>query len=442
MPPEVTAKPPQAGKKPRYFYGWNIVGTAFMAQLAYAQHLSANLGLFFNPWQAEFGSTRSAMAFIQTLARITEGVTAPIIGPFIDRYGPRILMPLGAIIVAIGSIAASRSSTMLQIYLTRGVATALGYTLMGVLVVDVTVNNWFVRKRGRATGITRIGSNLSHMIMTPITVFVIARYGWRQMFVVFAFFTLAMVLLPSAIFMRRRPEDMGLLPDGDEPGAMVEALAKGKPKTPSVKESIAPEKVWSRREAMKTSAFWLVAATYTIDAFAFQAVNVSLAPYVQDLGHGPVVVSAIIAFRSIVMAVTSPFAGIAAEHANRPIVRAIPFMLHCMAASLFLMAKAPVFLWLAVAVYGIAFSSTQVTQSVVWADYFGRLSLGSVRSIAYFFIFGFGAIGPVVMNAIYDVKGSYQLAFVGILVLFAIATFMIWISRPPRPKSGEVLNFQ
>ncbi|MFH0847540.1 MAG: MFS transporter [Chloroflexota bacterium] len=435
--PADEAKPVTAKitKKPRYFYGWNIVGAAFMAQLAYAQHFSSNLGLFFKPLQAEFGFTRSAMAAIQTVARMTEGVTAPIVGPFIDRYGPRILMPLGAIIVAVGSILATRSTSVWQFYLTRGITTAFGYTLLGVLVVDVTISKWFARKRGRATGITRIGSSLSTFIMTPLTVFVIEKYGWRQMFVVFAVFTLSTVLLPALIFMRRRPEDMGLLPDGDEPGAMVEALAKGKLKPSSVKESVAPEKVWSRREVLRNSAFWLVAATYTVDAFAFQAINISMPPYFQDLGHGAAVVAAVLTFRGVVMAVAAPVAGFAAEHANRPVIRAIPFMMQCVAAVLFLMAKSPVFLWLAVVVYGTALASTGVTQAVVWADFFGRHSLGTVRSMAYFLIFGFGAIGPVVMNAIYDVTGSYRPAFLGIFVLFVIASLMIMAARPPKPRT-------
>ncbi len=443
MPPvETKPLPTKTGKKPRYFYGWNIVAAAFVANLSYAEHFSSNLGLFFKPLQAEFGWSRSALALIQTIARLTEAIGAPIVGPFIDRYGPRLLMPLGAIICYSGSLLAARANTIWQLYLLRGVVAAVGFTLMGILVVDVVVSNWFVRRRGRAIGITRLGINFSTFIMTPVTVFVIANSGWRRMFVVFAILTLVTVLLPSFIIMRRRPEDMGLYPDGIEPSAAKEE-APSEEKRASSRAWVSPasERTWRRSEVLRTSAFWLVVAPYAIDALALQGINISMAPYIQDLGYGPAVLAAILTFRGVVMAILSPFAGFVAEHADRAVVRAVPFLMQCIAASLFLLAKSPLFLWLAVVVYGTAGASSGITQAVIWADYFGRPSLGTVRSLGYLFILGFGAAGPVAMNAVYDLTGSYHPAFISIIVLFLIASFLIWVVRPPKPKS-DTLAYQ
>ncbi|MFH0847541.1 MAG: MFS transporter [Chloroflexota bacterium] len=424
----------KTNKKPRYFYGWNIVGAAFMAQLAYAEHYASNMGLFLKPLQEEFGFSRSALAAIQTIARGTEAVSAPIIGPLVDRYGPRVLIPLGAIVSAVGSIMAARSGSIWQLYLARGIITAVGFSLMGALVVDVVISKWFVQKRGRATGTTRIGGNVSTFIMTPVTVFVIARYGWRQMFVVFAVFTLATALLPSAIFMRRRPEDMGLHPDGIEPGTDL-SVSPSQEKSRSIHAGASQERTWTRREVVKTSAFWLLTTAYAVDALVVNGVNISMAPYIQDLGYGATIVAGVLTFRGGVMALVSPLSGFVAEHADKPIVRVIPFMLHWVSALSFLLARQPVFLWLAGGIYGAAVVSGGIIQSVVWANFFGRPSLGTIRSLGFLLTFGFGAIGPVVMNTVYDLMDSYRPAFFSIIALSAVSALLIWVVRPPKPQS-------
>jgi len=113
-------------------------------------------------------------------------------------------------------LAVTQISAIWQFYLVRGAIVAIGFSLMSGLVTNVAISNWFVRKRGRAIAIARAGSNLSNVVLTPVTVFVIAASGWRTMFVIFAIITWLFALIPSAILMRRRPEDMGLKPDGAE----------------------------------------------------------------------------------------------------------------------------------------------------------------------------------------------------------------------------------
>ena len=104
-----------------------------------------------------------------------------------------------------------------------------------------------------------------------------------------------------------------------------------------------------------------------------------------------------------------------------------------MGAFLFLLAEHPVFLWLAVTVYALTFSSIMITQDVIWANFYGRLSLGTVRSLALLSSFGFGAIGPIAMNVMYDVYDSYEPAFKVFIVLFLIAAGLMSMARKPTP---------
>jgi len=435
MPPDKVKKVlTTKDRKPRYFYGWNIVAASFLANLSYAETHTSMLGFFLKPLQNEFGWSRSALAAVHTIARVTEGLVAQVVGPLVDKYGPRVLMPIGGIVVGLTMLGVTQINAIWQFYLLRGIVVGIGFTFMGQLVTQITINNWFVKKRGRALAIAQIGANLSNIIFTPITVFVIATSGWRTMFVIFAVVAWLFVLIPSVIFMRRRPEDMGLHPDGVQPSI---AEAKSKPEEnehPISEAASALEPIWSRREVLTTASFWLLTACFGIHAMASQGINISLAPYIQDLEYTDVTLTAVMTFRAIIMTVTLPLMGFIAEYAHKVTVRLMPFIIECVGAFLFLFAREPVFLWLAVAIYGLGFIALDVIQAVVWANYFGRFSLGLVRSLATMATLGFGATGPVAMNIAFDLVGSYRPAFVVIGGLFIMAAFIMGVVRPPQAR--------
>ena len=158
------------------------------------------------------------------------------------------------------------------------------------------------------------------------------------------------------------------------------------------------EPLWTRREALKTPAFWLIAGCFAIASFAFQGINISLAPYLQDLGYEEAFLAAALTTRAIVMAVTLPAVGVLAERASIGPIRAMPFVLQGIGSTLFLFADNVYLLFLALIVYGMGITSLGVTQEVLWANSFGRLSLGSVRSAGFVITFGIGSTGPIVMN--------------------------------------------
>ena len=425
---------PRRRRRGRYFYGWNIVAASFMAHLAYAEQFSSTLGLFFRPFQAEFGWSRTQIAWVQTISRVAEASTAPLIGPMVDRFGARTLMPIGALIAGTALVGVTFVDSLWQFYLVRGLVAAIGFTLMGSLVTSVAINNWFIRMRGRALAISNTGASISNVVMIPVAVYVIAEFGWREMFWIFAILTWIVVLAPSTILIRRRPEDMGLRPDGfeDEKPTHSSTGDEGA-SSPALSRQPLPEPLWTRREALKTPAFWLIAGCFAIASLAFQGINISLAPYVQDLGYEEGLVAAALTTRAIVMAVTLPAVGLIAERANIGPVRAMPFVLQAVGAILFIFANKVYFLFPALIVYGMGITSLGVTQEVLWANSFGRLSLGAIRSIGFVITFGFGAMGPVVMNLIYDQMGSYRPAFLIFLFFFVVSAVLILFLRPPTP---------
>lgn len=419
-------------RKTRYFYGWNIVAASFLAGLSYAEHFSSILGFFIKPLQGEFGWSRSAIAGVQSISRVVEAIFAPIVGPLVDRYGPRVLMPIGSIIVGMAMLGVTRINSIWQFYILRGFIVAIGFTLMGYLVTDVTINKWFIQKRGRAIAFGRSGGNVSNIIMVPLSVFIIGAYGWRMMFVIFAAITFLFVLIPSAIFMRRRPEDMGYHPDGMDPST-VEKEEKQQ-EHPNEEKTSTLEPLWSRRDVLMTRTFWVLVVSFAVNSLSFQGINISIVPYIQDLGYRDTLLAAVVTFRSVVMIAASLIMGFLAERAHRTVIRVAPFIIQALGVSFLLFAGNAVFLWPGVALYGLGTSGVYIIQEVLWANYFGRLNLGLVRSTGYFISFGFGAVGPVAMNAVFDIFGSYQPAFLAVISLCFATALLLATARPVKAK--------
>ena len=416
---------PPSRKRPRYFYGWNIVGVSWLAHLAYSEQYTTILGLFFRPFHEQFGWTRTEISLVQSIARAAEAAASVAIGPVVDRYGARVLMPMGAVVVGMTMLAITRIDALWQFYFLRGVVAAAGFTLMGGLVTNVVIAKWFVRKRGRAIGIAGTATFLSNVIFTPLTIWILDASGWQTVFFVYAVFTWLMVL-PAGFVMRRQPEDLGLLPDGDE------APSSDLPSDTSATEPAEP--IWNRREVIATLAFWLVVLASSVANMAFQGINISLAPYVQDLGYSDTFLATLLTIRAALMAVSLPLWGFVAEHVHRRWARCLPFALQALGSACFLLADNPLFLWIAVITYGQGIAAMSVIQEVIWPTYYGRVSLGLVRSTAFPVAFGFSAVGPVFMNVIFDTMGSYTPAYALFIGCFSVSGFLMWLVKPPRPR--------
>ena len=424
----------QPGAKRRYFYGWNIVGAAFLAHISYAEQTSSLLGLYFNPLNREFGWSRTAISGVQTIARLVEGAMSPVIGPIIDRHGSRVPMVIGGIMVTLVFLALTQVNNLWQFYLFRGALLAIGFTAMGYLVTNTAVSNWFIRRRGRAIAIATMGTHLGNIVMAPLIVWIIIAHGWRSSWLAFALLTFVAVVIPAGLIMRRRPEDMGLRPDGDDPQAAhgLEEASMDAGSVGRIASTAEPEPVWTRREVMKTTTFWILVASLSFGNLAFQGINIIIAPYVEDLGFGSGTVAAILIVRSAAMFVSSPAWGMFTERVDLPIIRSVPFFIQGVSCIFFLLASQASFLWLAVIVYSVGFAGTALVQEVVWAHYFGRLTLGTVRSTAYPIFIAFSAGGPIFINAIFDITGTYNLAFIIFIGLFAISSLLMWVCWPPR----------
>jgi MFS family permease len=400
---------------------------------------------------AELGWSRTAMSGAQSVARLVEGLLSPLVGPIVDRQGAKRLMITGSIIVGAGFLFLSQVQSLWQWYLLKGGVIAIGFVMMGNLVTNVAISNWFVRQRGRAIGIAGMGTSLTSLGMAPGVVWLAEQFGWRLPWMLFGVFTWLAVIPATALLMRRRPEDQGLLPDGDPPPEnepLFETHTKARAAQPVLTANPGPgseswvsdrapaqlEPVWTRGEVLATFAFWLLIITFSIAQLAFQGINISIVPFFEDLGFSSNVGAFALTTRAFFGLVAAPLWGLAAERFDIRLLGFVKFVGQGIASFIFLRGRTVVVLYTGLIIYGIASSGTAVISEIMWASFFGRLTLGRVRSLGAPALVLFSAIGPVFMNQIFDTTGSYDLAYAIFIVLFIASALLILVCRKPTPR--------
>jgi sugar phosphate permease len=204
------------------FYGWWIVAVAFLTHCVTVGLVFYSFGVFLPTLTAHFGWSRAEVSFGFSLVSLCAAVYAPFVGRTVDRFGPRPSQLFGAIVVALGFLLLRRVETLTEFYVLMGLVVSLGATSLGQLPSNAAVANWFVRRRGRALGISTTGISMGGVIFVPLSQFLIDRFGWRDAFGLLGILIVALVVPPVALVMRRSPEAVGLQPDGETVASWAE----------------------------------------------------------------------------------------------------------------------------------------------------------------------------------------------------------------------------
>ena len=241
--------------RPRVFYGWVVVGAAFVSHFINYGVLVVSFGIFFPFMAATLGWGRGVLASVTLVSRVTSAAGAPIAGRAIDRHGPRFYVMLGGAAVAGGAALISLTAQPWHMFAAYGVLIALGGLALGPLGADSTVARWFIRRRGRALAFTTMGMSSAGVVLPLPLTLLIEGAGWRRAWVALGAFVLMLALVVAPL-MRRRPEDYGLLPDGT---ARVMAL--------KARAASWEEVSLTAREAIRTPAFWLLLISHELRRF-------------------------------------------------------------------------------------------------------------------------------------------------------------------------------
>ena len=402
------------------YYGWWVVAAASGMSFANAATAISILTVFVVPMSLEFGWNRTEVAGATSLGAVLGAGLAPFTGRAVDRFGARVTLVAGGLIVVAGCLYLAGAQALVGFYVAF---TAVRIADQGLIQVSasVTAGKWFARYRGRATGLVMLGNAGGVIVMAPLVQLVISLWDWRAAWVMLAGSMLVVGALPALLLVRRQPEDMGLRVDGD-----------GDPDPGEQAETAVDEPAVGLGAIVRTPSFWLILFSLFLVSTATSGIGLHLVPHLTQQGLSAGAAVAAVSVMAISGAVSALAFGLLAERAAPKLLLVLSYLLA--AASMWVLMTADNLpeTYLFAVLQGIVGTGINTLAPILWADYYGRRTLGSTFGVSRAAqVVGF-AVGPLASAVVYDRTGSYQGAFLALAAVAVAAAILLLTARRPR----------
>ncbi len=411
-----------AGRIP-FFYGWVIVGAAFLGAFIGGGLQSFTFSVFLEPMSESLGWSRTVLTGALALRILTAASLAPLFGSVVDRYGPRFLMLASAVIGGVAALLLSRVSEIWQFYAIFAFVGISGGAGLGGVVTGATVSKWFVRLRGRALAFTTMGGPAPGLVLAPVIAFVVFTYGWQAGWILMSVLFIVL-LLPVSLLMARQPEDMGLLPDG--------AKSEDEVKEAYVRRGgLESQYSWRLGEALRTRTLWLLVLTQILSGLAVSSVVLHEFSYVKQLGYSTAVAAGVLSTHSGLAMTFRPVWGLLLERVPVRFAMSAVYLGTGGALIILLNANSMPMVFLFAAVYGTSVAGLAVSQAIIFPNYFGRDNVGTIRGFVMPMSMPAGALGPFLVSVAFDTMGTYFTAFTVLTFLMLASAVVMLLVKPP-----------
>jgi MFS family permease len=359
------------------------------------------MSAFFNPIVEQFRWSYLVVSLAASLLAVELGILAPIAGFLTDRFGPRKVIFCSTLLSGMGLFLLSRINSLLVFYIAFGIL-SIGLSGFGQVVTTTAVANWFDKKVGRATGFAIAGYGAGGILM-PLIVWLIAHWGWRMSFAILGIAT-CLILLPTSLFLRHKPEQYGYLPDGE-----ISDLPKTKPN--EMERIGSGEVTFTALRAMRTKTFWLLGFALTMQLMVFNAMIVHIMPYFASMGL-PRSRAALVAMFIPLSSIAGRLAfGWLADLFDRRYLLVLCLLFESIGLALLSHAKGMWHLITFLAFFGPALGGAVVLRSIILREHFGRRTLGSVQGLITALMAIGAIVGPTYAGWVFDVRGGYQIVW-------------------------------
>ena len=408
-------------KHPKIFYGWYILTIGMLGSLVAVGFSQLFMSVMLKPLTAEFGWSRTAATGAITAGTILSGLFSLPFGKLADRYGPRMLTAAGALITAVMYFFMTKFFTLWEYYAIFLIGRVISTNAISNIVPRTAVVNWFRRLRGRALGLLAMATPLGASGIAIAAQLIMEQHGWRSVFLLFAMGAIFLQVLPAALILRRRPEDCGLLPDGDQ------ALESA----PSDQRTGHEEFSWTLREAVQTPALWLLIVSSIISLIVNAGVGFHLVAYYTDVGIPATVAVGALSIYAFTGAMASVVWGFLSERiSERLLASAVMFLTAGAILYLQTVTAAPGAIVFA-AFFGFTSRGEGTLVNIILAQYYGRNSYGSIGGFVNpFNMIGLGA-GPLISSVMFDNMGSYEMIFSVFIALSIVSAILLWLAKKP-----------
>ena len=409
-----------------FFYGWIILASATLGMFASGPGQTYSVSVFLHPMLEDLGWSRTLASGLYTAGSLTAAVSVVMVGRLLDKYGARVMMAAVGIAFGVALIWMSTVSHPVQLYIGYAAIRTLGQGSM-MLIPTTLVAMWFVRLRGRATALTALGTAGGQMAFPLMIHFFISAFDWRGAWIALAVVVWAIVLPIAVILVRRSPESIGVLPDGDttpEPDAPASVQTKSTP---------AGSEEFTLKQAMATRSFWLLLYAGSSQSLIGTALVFHLVSFFQTRGVGDGTAAVTLSIMAPLALSTMFIAGFLSDKVPNRYLLVVSQLGLAVSMLWALTIDASWQAYVFGGLMGFSAGFTMTTTAVIWPNYYGRTHIGSIRGVATSGMVAAAALGPLPFGIAFDIADSYStviLLFLAMPVTCAIAAIL---ALPPKP---------
>ncbi len=409
----------------RLFYGWVVLATCFVLCLV-IYGVRNSFGVFFTSIESDFELSRTATSGVFSIYMVLYSFVAILGGWALDRYGPRVITFLMGLFIGLSLVLTGQARLPWQLFITYSLLFAIG-TGAAYAVLMSTVSRWFDRKRGLALGIAGSGIGVGIVVMAPLSAYLITKFDWRMAFVLLGL--LAWLIVCSlSLLMRKDPSDIGALPDGmktDSVDKMVHDNIDGG----------SPPLSFSIGQALRTRSFWCLGISWVLWSACMHLVFTHVVPYATDSGISTAEAARILGLIGLISIPARLIVGTVSDRIGRKVSAVICALLQAVAVVWLMWAYEPWAFYVFATVYGLGYGGFDPPTVALVGDTFGVRSIGMLMGVL-----GFGwaigaAIGPALGGFIYDVNGSYLLAFLIGAIFMLVSAVLVSLTRREANRS-------
>ncbi|MFA7250056.1 MAG: MFS transporter [Dehalococcoidia bacterium] len=410
------------------YRGWGIVALAFYTQFFTVGSSGYVFGVLLSSMQRDLLLTQSNLQLPLYFNRFISGALSLVLGPLIDRHGARATMTVSAILAGCALLLVSRSHSW-GTYWVAWAMFGVAQPGLGLLGPRVVIANWFIKKRAKAFVIFTLGTSAAGVIAVPIATRIDVSFGWRNVWVI-----LGCALIAAAPLtwwaIRRRPEDLGLRPDGDPPAEAADAAAPTADGASTADDADVQSR-WTVRQALRTRTFWCMTGGFLLISLPSSSIFIFMSSFVQShgwsRGQGALAVSLYALGSLSARAIWGYFLSRVGMHRTMVVFA----LAYATAIVVFTLQTGLYQLWVTAAILGVGISGSQLLNAQALPDYFGRRIVGSMTGFSTLANVMLGGFGPQIAAITFDRVHSYVPAFLFFASACALAALVFVFASPP-----------
>ena len=404
------------------FYGWYLVGISSFMLMLMSTTVFQGIGTFFVALERNFGWNRTTLSGAFALSRVEGALLGPLEGFLVDRLGTRKMVVIGYLVMGLGFVYYSQIQSVWQFYAAY-LAISLGSGVGGWIAFVTLINNWFPRRGALAMSIAVSGIQLGGFLL-PLLAWGIENHDFRLTALAIGV-VLILVAVPASLFIRNRPEDVGMSPDGAPLRRASAASGEAEQVDAEDEVDLTP------RQALKTVAFWVIAIARMTSVVSIVTLSVHLVPKLTDSGISLITANFVVTLYTFVAFLSGFVAGYIADRTSKVIVLFVCMLLQALAMAVLTVTDTLPMAWVFAVLWGAGFGGRVPLLTSIVGEFFGRKHFGSILGINMVPSNIVMIFAPLFAGFMFDLRQSYFIPFATFTVMGFVGAFVILLARLP-----------